>query len=211
LLRGAAYEELLGDQRRHGFPAFTAFTFLKSEAAWGYARGRLPYVERSETRAVGYRSIEPSRLFGYELYADLFADRRALSPRAGAGGLFPILVSDDYSDHLLASLGLAYEATFPGEGPDVHGLAVPIGLEVRKALGGPIHALRGSAGARPMYDVLSRRFAVAYRAAAELRVLIAERANVWIDDDVGLAVIARARWQREDADQLIFDVGITFE
>lgn len=219
VLRGAAYEETFGEQRRHGFPSTTAFTFLRSDSFWTRGDDWRPIVERSETRLIGYRSVGEARRFGLELYADLSTrrtDHTDLSPSAGAGGLWSLISSEDFADHVIASAGLAYEAHLPSDARgDRHQVAAPIALELRKGLAGPLHALRGSFSARPRFDVPTQNFDLLLRGEGELRWLLAEDADLYLAQDVGVSLVARARWERApktpEEDRLFFDLGVTFD
>jgi hypothetical protein len=198
IVHGAAFDERLGDQRRHGFPGHTAFTFLRSEALW-IMGATLPRVESSRTRFFGYRNVPRGRTFGFELEADLSTRRGDLTPRAGAGVLWAIASSTDFADHLVASTGLAYDAFFPINGRDVHAIEVPVALEVRKSLSGPMHALRLKAVWSPAFDVMRRDLSYRLGAEGELRIQMSGK----------VALRLRGRWR--DGEEVAVDAGVLFD
>jgi hypothetical protein len=148
-LTGALYDERIGDHRRFGFPSDTAMVVGRSEVVVAGADGA-PVVRAYDARLFGYRSLRPALSeagagkgpFGWEIFLDLAGNRArnlAAAGKVGWGLLVPVLERRDLGDHLLATLGVAYEVYFPGDAPGPigrqHGLAVPIGLEARFGVG----------------------------------------------------------------------------
>lgn len=199
MLRGAAYEERLGDQRRHGFPGSTSFVFLRSEVLWTLQE-KLPRVVSSETRFFGYRNVPAGRSLGFELAADLSTRGSVLTPRVGAGALWAIAASSSFADHLVLSTGVAYEPAFREQHQrDTHAAIAPLALEARKSLGGPMHALRGRAYFTPGFDLVGRDLSYRWGAEGELRIQVAGK----------VALLLRGRW--DDQLGVLADAGVLFD
>ncbi|HEY7374658.1 MAG TPA: hypothetical protein VIF57_21015 [Polyangia bacterium] len=150
-LAGALYDERIGDHRRFGFPSDTAMVVGRSEAVFSLAGGT-PALRAYDARVFGYRSVRrplpesgaARSPFGWEMFLDLSGDRArnlAAEARLGWGLLAPLLDRRELGDHLMAGIGVAYEAYFPGGAPSPvgrrQGLGTPVALELRLGLGAP--------------------------------------------------------------------------
>lgn len=150
---GALYDERLGDHRRFGFPSHTAMVVARSAALFTWSDGR-PAVAAHETRLIGFRSLLPKLSegagagkgwpVGWDLSLDLFgSDARAVTAgvAAGWGLILRLWERDDLADHVLSTLGVAYQAEFPSAAAPhsdrPQSLGLPVGLEFRRRLGAP--------------------------------------------------------------------------
>ena len=154
MLRGALFDERLGEHRRFGFPSSTGFTVARSATLLTIEDGR-PVVLTYDARLFGYRSLRlplpesgsGRATLGWELFADLAGSRaRALASQAriGWGLLAPVAERADLRDHILVGLALAYEVGFPAERAVVKGIPHAVGLPVSVEL-------RAGMGAAPRY------------------------------------------------------------